>query len=446
MNRRRFLENTFQAGLAASLGTALGCGSRRAQTKRNFLRPVLDATTGLPLLHLPPDFRYFSFGWADEALDGGGVIPGAADGMGIVAANGQRLTLIRNHEITHARGAFASTVRAYDERCGGGCVRLVLDLNEEKVLRKEAALTGTLINCAGGITSNHSWLSCEEIVIAQDVRSDDARMAREMGLQESHGWVFEVPSEGPSSAEPIRGMGIFRHEATTEDAAGNVYLTEDRDSACGFYRFTPETRGRYRSGRLEMLEAVGARDLRGAIANGTRFDVRWVPIDDPERAHWADRDQGGVVMQGIAAGGTKFLRLEGCLTTSEGIWFTSTSGGSTGGGQVWRFDPRDQTLTLEHDVADRDVLDYPDNIATGLGNGLVLCEDSKRRAHQKLMWLSRSGSLITIAENHAVIDGRDLGSAEWAGACVSPDGKWLIANLYTPGYSVAITGPWEALL
>ena len=32
---------------------------------------------------------------------------------------------------------------------------------------------------------------------------------------------------------------------------------------------------------------------------------------------------------------------------------------------------------------------------------------------------------------------------EWAGAVFSPDGKWLFANVYKPGFTVAITGPWK---
>ena len=32
---------------------------------------------------------------------------------------------------------------------------------------------------------------------------------------------------------------------------------------------------------------------------------------------------------------------------------------------------------------------------------------------------------------------------EFAGATFSPDGRWLFLNIQTPGFTVAITGPWE---
>ena len=37
----------------------------------------------------------------------------------------------------------------------------------------------------------------------------------------------------------------------------------------------------------------------------------------------------------------------------------------------------------------------------------------------------------------------DFSEAEWAGTCFSPDGRWLFANIYAPGFTVAITGPWR---
>ena len=36
----------------------------------------------------------------------------------------------------------------------------------------------------------------------------------------------------------------------------------------------------------------------------------------------------------------------------------------------------------------------------------------------------------------------DFRNTEWAGPAFSPDGRVLFVNLYTPGITLAITGPW----
>ena len=47
-----------------------------------------------------------------------------------------------------------------------------------------------------------------------------------------------------------------------------------------------------------------------------------------------------------------------------------------------------------------------------------------------------------VLDGHRGFSG-DFREAEWAGACFSPDGRWLFANVYEPGFTVAITGPWK---
>ncbi len=37
----------------------------------------------------------------------------------------------------------------------------------------------------------------------------------------------------------------------------------------------------------------------------------------------------------------------------------------------------------------------------------------------------------------------DFTGSEFAGACYSPDGKWLFVNVQSPGTTFAITGPWR---
>jgi secreted PhoX family phosphatase len=78
----------------------------------------------------------------------------------------------------------------------------------------------------------------------------------------------------------------------------------------------------------------------------------------------------------------------------------------------------------------------------------LLCEDSGRE-RQHLWGLTAAGALFPFARNAVKLDGTrgfagDFTDAEWAGACFSPDGRWLFANIYEPGLTVAITGPWRA--
>lgn len=464
-HRREFLRHAVQLGLTAALGSSLGqivtaSAPRRAKLPRpRPLIAVADATTGKQLMRLPEGFRYFSFGWAGEALEGGGKIPGAADGMGVVAINGNRLTFIRNQELADTNGAFAPGSDAYDPRCGGGCVRLELDLAAEKLISAQAALTGTMVNCSGGTTSWNSWLSCEEIVFGTEQIGVRLPSMSKREITRPHGLVFEVTASGPAQARPIEDMGLFRHEAVALDTRdGTLYLTEDREPESGFYRFTPRTPGQLQhGGKLEMLKAKGRTDLRRGVRVGQQWEVGWVPIDKPMQGHMpGTTDSGGVIGQGIVAHGARFMRLEGCLAHHDGIWFTSTSGGDAGRGQVWRLDPRANLLELMFEATLENGLDYPDNLCDSPGSavnrsqsqtaGMIICEDNQREPNERLRWLGRDGRMLTLAENITEIDGTSYGPAEWAGCCISPDGKWLFVNLYSPGCSVAITGPWDEWL
>ena len=116
---------------------------------------------------------------------------------------------------------------------------------------------------------------------------------------------------------------------------------------------------------------------------------------------------------------------------------------------MFAYYPARGTLALVFESPDIATLDYPDNLCFSPRGGLVLCEDGSRE-RTLLHGLGADGALFPFARNDVVLDGEPFGhagefrGAEWAGTCFSADGRWLFANLYTPGFSIAITGPWRA--
>ena len=131
--RREFLNATFSGcsgfGVAAALSTL---GSRLVRGETNAEKKPLVATrdekTGLPLLRLPEGFRYISYGWTDDPMCDGIPTPPEHDGMGVVKADGDILTIMRNHELGADGKAWPiKGGRAYDCNAQGGCTMLKFD-------------------------------------------------------------------------------------------------------------------------------------------------------------------------------------------------------------------------------------------------------------------------------------------------------------------------------
>jgi secreted PhoX family phosphatase len=412
---------------------------------------VADRNSGLPLLRLPEGFSYTSFGWTGEPMADGVPTPGQHDGMGVIAQDGDVLTLVRNHEIVFP-GEPLGGRPAYDKLAAAGTTTLRFDVERGAWLDARASLAGTFANCAGGVTPWGSWLSCEEAVIDRDGLLGPRFGNRRATLEQAHGYVFEVPADGNDDPQPLKALGRFRHEAVAIDPRdGVLYQTEDNQPWSGVYRFVPQKAGDLSAGRLQMMAVAGRPDLSRSVPRDRWLDVDWVDIEDPEAGHNRGRlDSAAVYTQGKRAGGTSFRRPEGCWYEAGLVYLTDTTGGDAGCGQVFVFDPVEQRIRLVFESPDRELLDHPDNVCATPGGGLLLCEDRPRRV-QRMSALTRDGELIQLAGNNIQLEGEvhghrgDFRGDEWAGACFSPDGQWLFVNIQGPGMSFAITGPWSEI-
>jgi uncharacterized protein len=101
VNRRDFIKGG-AAGAAAISLAAMANPASAFTSDYGPIAPVADEVTGLPLLQLPEGFKYWSYGWTGMIMKDGTPTPGVHDGMGVVAAQGNTIALVRNHEI---RGA-----------------------------------------------------------------------------------------------------------------------------------------------------------------------------------------------------------------------------------------------------------------------------------------------------------------------------------------------------
>ena len=477
--------------MAAAAPADPRAGRRNPRADYGPLRPQVAVNTRDRWLALPAGFSYSVFGKTGAPMSDGQLSPRAHDGMGAFSSPSGAVTLIRNQEVRFNSGpqfsqgkyAIAAPADSYDRTAGGGTTTLRFDPRQFRrpnggLTQHFVSLTGTVVNCAGGIApGGNGWLTCEEIV--QDEAGPGNVPGSVPRTQKRHGYVFHTPlrvtPRRPASSQPLVAMGRFAHEAAAvDDRSGIVYLTEDAGSGrgSGFYRFLPTDRADLsKGGALQILGVTGrpASDLREGQRQGRPMPVTWITIEQPDPTGEAPN---AVFEEGFAKGAAKFNRLEGCWDGSGSIFFASTSGGDAksgdvnsdgfeeGYGQIWEYVPGGGgggQLVLLYESPGGEVLDSPDNIVVSPRGGLVICEDDASTANlgqeeadtseffgedkNRLIGLTLQGTPFPLAENI-------FNDSELAGACWSADGQFLFVNVY--GYDVegsggtcAITGPWR---
>lgn len=404
-----------------------------------------------------------------SSLDDGTPTPGAHDGMGAFAGANGATILVRNHELDLGDRPVVDPQRKrpYDEKVGGGTTTLWVD-RDRKLVRSFASLSGTLRNCAGGVTPWGTWLTAEETAYVPgelDARNAD----RTPKVTRRHGYLFEVDSRSTELVDPVPlvAMGRFRHEAVAVDpATGFAYLTEDRDDGL-LYRFRPAAlaagqppsalrAGDYaRGGVLEALRVrtrpqlvTDNRSAGIAIRLGDALDLEWVRIEDVDpdcdMEHPADDPRAdrtapsSTRAQGFANGCARFARTEGIAYANGSVYFCCTNGGPQGYGQVFRIRLREQKLSLVVEPAEHTLLDGPDNLCVAAWGDLVICEDSLARRENNVVGVTPQGRCYPIARNAHPLN------RELAGACFSPDGGTLFFNVQQPGMTFAVWGPWRS--
>ncbi|MBW4577536.1 MAG: PhoX family protein [Aphanothece sp. CMT-3BRIN-NPC111] len=418
-------------------GTGYGPLSPKLPENADELKGVILGGVNLettPLLELPPGFNYTAISFTGQSMSDGGTVPSNHDGMAAFQGSNNTTILVRNHEVGSGGDNPVVASSKYDQ-IGGGTTTLIIG-SDRRVKTHYASLAGTIRNCAGGPTPWGSWISCEENVSVPGPSNPT--------LTKKHGYNFEVPATADiqvADPVPLVAMGRFNHEAIAVDpATGWVYETEDRGDSC-FYRFRPNQKGNLRSGGvLEALKisdsrAVNVHPVTGSVNTSTGYlglkgvplSTTWVKIED------VDPVSDTVRIEAQSKGAAIFKRGEGAWYGNGVIYFACTSGGNANQGQIFAYNPNNNTVTLVVESTNSDELNAPDNITVAPFGDLFLCEDGS--GSEYVIGVNQSGELYRFATNA-------INGSEFAGVCFSPDGKTMFVNIQDPGITLAIWGPW----
>jgi uncharacterized protein len=454
VSRRSVLRASAVGGLGIAFAGSIPviAGSAAAQAPATGYGPLIPDPAGL--LSLPEGFSYKIVAQSGATqLTTGQPTPSDPDGTAFFRAPDGRGVLVNNHEIggsePYRTPALAGLT--YDPGAGGGTTTIEVDADGNRI-GEYVSLAGTHNNCAGGRTPWNSWLTCEETE------------QRKGGVYlKDHGYVFEVDAfdnEANMEPVPLKFLGRYSHEAVAVNPSTNeIYLTEDANGPHGLYfRWTPPAGFAGGSGALRALALSEGGDTAGRLQAmscylgdkhiadlceitqpGTHLKVRWVDVPD------RDAKTVSVRKQFTDDQVTRSRKLEGAWWGDGGAYFVASFARNSDGsvlehdGQVWFYDPESETVWLKTifgvnpDPSVDGAFDGPDNITVSPYGGVILAEDGEGINH--LVGVDEAGRAFPLARN-------DFNDSEFTGPTFSPDGRILYANIQSPGFVFAITGPW----
>lgn len=203
-------------------------------------------------------------------------------------------------------------------------------------------------------------------------------------------------------------------------------------------------------------------DRRVVVDPDNRLTVQILAGFAIEAARW----RGALIHRDARSNGAAiFGANEGCWVANGTVFFTDkqVTANPPRAGRIWALDLATNTLKAIFVSNDIQVGNSPDNVCISPRGGVLFCEDGGSGGpnsgatvtQQRLMVVHPNGGSYVFARHNFNFTSSQLTAvgksasaagnfrnSEWAGACFSPDGRVLFANLYSPGITLAITGPW----
>ena len=409
---------------------------------------------------LPRGFRYRSFRSFGEAMDDGYAVPGQFRRNGLLSARRTARRAGPQPRAQARRSAKCGPTARHRPRSSAGCGPSRISARDKDGRCFPAAPRPSSTICARA--EARAAVSQPRRHRGQLRRRRDAvgKLAELRGIvldgkdvAKAHGWVFEVPARQRGL---VQAAAADRHGPLPPRGGGGRSPHRDHLSDRGPRRWAvlPLPPGRPPA---PCAPAAGCRRWRSsAAAAPTRATGRrrWFAAGAPaSRRSWIDLPRRGSPARRPAQSRRAARRCglrarRGHLPRPRRNVFHRTSGGAAKHGQIMRYLPA-----------------APEGGRGGQQPGSLSCFVESRDASRARLWRQSDGRAVGRPDrlrgpdrrqdqppqgHHArrVESTRSPGSTadtELAGACFSPDGRTMFVNAYSPGRTLAITGPWQRL-